>query len=168
MQCSWKFIVKIVGHLPEEANSLSSLLIHITNSKNVLGCLEIQFLFSLVVKEVVAFKFSEVLHECILDVLENVIGETGMRVISLHVELGDYLEDPTELHRNLRSMFGVGAENLEKVVVKELFRRLDLCYEQRENFDFAKSVEQAKELFIARMKSWNQNEWLYQKGRNGS
>jgi hypothetical protein len=52
----------------------------------------------------------------------------------------------------------VGAENIEKVVVKELFRRLDLCFGQRENFDFAKSVEQAKELFIARIKSWKQNE----------
>ena len=109
-------------------------------------------------KAVAGFKFSEVFHECILDVLENVIGEVGMRVISLHVELGDYLEDPMELHRNLRSIFGVGAENLEKVVVEELFRRLDLCFEERENFDFRKSVEQAKKLFIARIKSWNQNE----------
>jgi hypothetical protein len=90
--------------------------------------------------------------------LENVTGERGMRVISLHVELGDYLKDPTELHRNLHSIFEVGAENLEKVVVKELFRRLDLCFGQSEDFDFAKSVEQAKELFIARIKSWNQNE----------
>jgi hypothetical protein len=109
------------------------------------------------VKDVAAFKFSEVFHECIVDVLRNLIGERWMKAILFHIELGDYLEDPTELHRNLYKIFGVGAINLEKAVAEELFRRLDLCLEERENFDFGKSVKQAREPFVAGTKSRSQN-----------
>ncbi|MGQ9545323.1 MAG: hypothetical protein ACUVQX_06005 [Candidatus Bathycorpusculaceae bacterium] len=99
-----------------------------------------------------AFKFSEVFHETIVDVLEDILGERGMKAILFHVELGDYLEDPAKLHRDLCTMFGVGAKHIEKVMVKELFRRLNLPFEEKENFDFGKTVEQARELFMARMK----------------
>jgi hypothetical protein len=110
------------------------------------------------VKKIAGFKFSEVFHECIVDVLRNLIGERGMKAILFHIELGDYLEDPAELHRNLCNIFGVGAEKLEKAVAEELLQRLDLCLEERENFDFGKSVEQARELSAAGTKSWSQNE----------
>lgn len=81
-----------------------------------------------------------------------------MKAILFRIELGEYLENPAVLHRHLHVIFGVGAENLEKVMVKELFRRLNLCFEEEGNFDFGKSVEQARELFIARMKSWKKLE----------
>jgi hypothetical protein len=66
--------------------------------------------------------------------------------------LGNYLEDPEELHRDLSVIFGAGAESLERVILKELFRRLNIPFEEGENFDFVKSVEQARELFMVRMK----------------
>jgi hypothetical protein len=99
-----------------------------------------------------AFKFSEVFHETIVGVLENIIGERGMKAVLFRIELGDYLEDHARLHRDLCTIFGMGAEHLEKLIAKELFRRLNLPFEEGEKFDFGKSVEQARELFMARMK----------------
>jgi hypothetical protein len=101
-----------------------------------------------------AFKFSEVFHESIVDVLENIMGERGLKAILFHIDLGNYLEDPSRLHRDLCTIFGVGAEHLEKLMVKELFRRLNLRFEENGNFDFGKCVEQARELFMMKMKSW--------------
>jgi hypothetical protein len=101
-----------------------------------------------------AFKFSEVFHESIVDVLENILGERGMKSVLFRIDLGDYLEDPTRLHRDLCIIFGMGAEHLEKLIVKELFCRLNLPFEEGESFDFGKCVEQAKELFMMKMKSW--------------
>jgi hypothetical protein len=86
--------------------------------------------------------------------LENIIGERGMKVILFHIESVEYLDDPTVLHRHLYAIFGVGAECLEKLIVKKLFQRLNLSFEENGTFDFGKFVEQARELFIARMKSW--------------
>jgi hypothetical protein len=66
--------------------------------------------------------------------------------------LGNYLEDPEELHGDLSVIFGAGAKNLERVIAKELFRRLNIPFEEGENFDFVKSVKQARQLFMVRMK----------------
>ena len=97
-------------------------------------------------------KFFQVLHECIFDVLGNVLGESGTRVIAFHIELGHYIDDPSELHRNLYALLGNGAIVLEKIIVKKLFRRLDIPYEKRGNFDFARYANEARELFLKRQK----------------
>jgi hypothetical protein len=116
-----------------------------------MGSLEDSILSSAVGQET-AFKFSEVFHECIVDILEDILGERGMKAVLFRIELGDYLEDPARLHRDLCTIFGIGAEHLEKLIVKELFRRLNLPFEEGKSFDFGKSVEQARELFMVRMK----------------
>jgi hypothetical protein len=64
-----------------------------------------------------------------------------MKPFLFHIELGDYLEDPSTLRRDLYTIFGMGAEHIEKLIVKELFRRLNLLYEEKEDFDFGKYSE---------------------------
>ncbi len=97
-------------------------------------------------------EFCQILHESILDGLENALGGSGLKVVLLNVDLARYMNNPAELHRNLRGIFNEGALVLEKVIVKELFRRLDLPYEEKDDFDFARHVNHAKELFAARGK----------------
>jgi len=77
------------------------------------------------------------------------MGESGMKAIFFHVELGDYIEDAGEFHRNLYEMFGDGAVILEKLIAKELFRRLGLPYSEKNNFDFKRCVNEGKKLFTA-------------------
>lgn len=95
------------------------------------------------------FKFVDILHECIFDVLKNVTGEVGMKAILLHIELGHYIKDTGEFHRNMYEMFGDGAIILEKLIAKELFTRLGLSYSEGNNFDFKKCVDEGKELFTS-------------------
>lgn len=97
-------------------------------------------------------KFFQVLHECILDVLENVLGKSGMRSIIFHIELGHYMDDPSEFHRNLYALLLNGANVVEKIIATELFRRLDIPYEERDNFDFTRCVNEARELFSKKQK----------------
>jgi len=89
-------------------------------------------------------EFSNTLHESILDVLKNVLGEPSVKAILFHLEPVQ-LENPKEFHIKLSSIFGEGAEILEKIIIKELFQRLNLPYEERSGFDFENNVEQAKE-----------------------
>jgi len=96
------------------------------------------------------FKFAELLHECIFGVLKNVTGESGMKAILFHIELSHYIEDAGEFHKNLYEMFGDGAIILEKMIAKELFRKLGLPYSERSDFDFKKCVNEAKWLFTVR------------------
>jgi hypothetical protein len=69
-----------------------------------------------------------------------------MKVVLSNVELTLCVNDPRELHRSLRSIFKEGAFTLEKVIIKELFRRLSLPYEEQTDFDFEAYVNLAEEL----------------------
>ena len=96
-----------------------------------------------------AFKFHQVLRECIEDGLRNIVGESGMKAVLFRIEFGQFIDNPEEFHRDLCLIFNDGAVILEKVITKELFRRLSLPYEERDDFDFATYVDRAKEFFIA-------------------
>ncbi|MDW8023184.1 MAG: hypothetical protein RMJ15_05565 [Nitrososphaerota archaeon] len=75
-----------------------------------------------------------------------------MKVVLFHIQLGNYLDCPERLHRDLLTIFGTGAKSIEKLIVKELFWRLNLPFEEKESFDFVEYVEHARELYMARMK----------------
>jgi hypothetical protein len=100
------------------------------------------------------FNFPDVLHECIFDILKNVMGESGMKAILFHIKLGHYIEDAGEFDRNMYQMFGDGAIVIEKLIAKELFKRLGLSYSERSNFDFKRCVDEGRELFTARQKEF--------------
>ena len=94
------------------------------------------------------FRFSQVFHECILDGLRNVIGESGTKAVLFEIELDRHIEDPRGLHVDLYAIFKEGAFTLEKVIVTELFQRLNLAYDEKSSFDFAGCVSHARELFM--------------------
>jgi hypothetical protein len=99
------------------------------------------------------FKFSQVLHDCILDVLENVLSEISVKIIIFYIESSQYIDDPNEFHINLHVLLGSSANVLEKMIVKELFRRLNIPYEEKGDFDFARYINEARELFSERQKA---------------
>ena len=97
-------------------------------------------------------KFAQTFQDCIFGVLRHVLGEVGLKAILLNMESGHYIDDPGEFHRGLHSILGSGAVVLERAIVKELFSRLNLPYEERSDFDFAECVATARNLFTARQK----------------
>ena len=98
------------------------------------------------------FKFHQVLRGCIEDGLRCVVGERGMKALLFRIECGQFIDNTEEFHRDLCLILGETAVILEKVVIKELFRRLGIEYEERGDFDFATYVNYAKELFTAKSK----------------
>lgn len=93
----------------------------------------------------------KILCESIIDGIRAALGTSSMKAILFH--LGPVqLENPKEFHIKLFLIFGKGTEVLEKIIVKELFRRLSLPYEEKRVFDFEGYVYYAKEVYTARMK----------------
>jgi hypothetical protein len=73
-----------------------------------------------------------------------------MKVVLSNIELALCTNNPRELHKSLRSIFKEGAFVLEKVIIKELFRRLDLPYEEQADFDFERHINHAREFLRIR------------------
>jgi hypothetical protein len=76
-----------------------------------------------------------------------------MKVVLSNIELALCAHNPRELHKTLRSIFKDGASILEKAILKELFRRLSLPYEERTDLDFEGHVNHAKELLATKQES---------------
>ena len=95
-------------------------------------------------------EFSQEYHRCVFEGLKNILGESGMNAVLSNFESHSCVEDARTLHKDLHAIFGDGAFTIEKVIVKELHRRLNLPYEELKDFDFAESVNHARELFKTR------------------
>jgi hypothetical protein len=52
---------------------------------------------------------------------------------------------PKEFHKKLQTIFGNGATVLEKVIVKDLFRKLNIPYNSQEQFDYGEALGRARE-----------------------
>lgn len=55
-----------------------------------------------------------------------------------------YAEKPGEFHRELQFYFGFGAVTLERMIVKELFQKLNLHYPSGNELDFETSIVLAR------------------------
>ncbi|MDG6939290.1 MAG: hypothetical protein JRN39_02695 [Nitrososphaerota archaeon] len=88
-------------------------------------------------------EFYDILQSCVHDGLKNVLGEIGMNVVLFHLKLDGLVREPKEFHERLRSVFKEGGLTLEKVIAKDLYRRLGLSYEEGKTFDFEGWVARA-------------------------
>ena len=82
-----------------------------------------------------------------LSIGEGVRAALGQAILGVLNGQGLFNEatDPKEFHRKLQSVFGSGAGVLEKVIVKELFRKLNIPYNSQERFDYGEALERAKQ-----------------------
>lgn len=82
-----------------------------------------------------------------LSIGEGVKAALGQAILGVLNSQGLFNEatDPKEFHRKLQSVFGSGAGVLEKVIVKDLFRKLNIQYNSQERFDYGESLERAKD-----------------------
>jgi len=58
--------------------------------------------------------------------------------------LQTYAEKPGEFHRELQFYFGFGALTLERMIVKDLFQKLNLHYPSSNELDFETSIGLAR------------------------
>lgn len=93
--------------------------------------------------------FSDLFCECIHDGMRYFLGESTSQAILFHLGKDLSAMSPEEYDSRLSLIFKEGAETIEKMIVKELFRRLNIPYEG-ESFHFEKHVDLAREAFERR------------------
>lgn len=91
-----------------------------------------------------ANNLSDVISDCIQTGIRNVLGEPVLQAVRTRVSLDNCARKPVEFHDQLVPVFGRwGAVILEKVIVRELFQRLNIPFAERGSFEFERYVEQA-------------------------
>jgi L-fucose mutarotase/ribose pyranase (RbsD/FucU family) len=89
--------------------------------------------------------FPSMLRESMQSGIRSVLGESVLQAVRSLLPLDDCVQRPDEFHHKLSPIFGDrGAETLEKMVVKDLFRKLNLSIIDRTSFDFEGCVNQAR------------------------
>lgn len=69
-----------------------------------------------------------------------------MQAVTFHIGSSRF-EDPAEFHNQLLDLFHIGAVYLEKMIAKDLFHKLDIPFDNSDDFDFLEMINQAKELY---------------------
>lgn len=93
-------------------------------------------------------EFSSLLVDAICESVKDAMG-AGVLQVLVEGGLLDNSENPREFDQQLRSLFGGGARVLERLVVKELFRRLGIPYRSEPTFDYGQSLDMAKKVRFA-------------------
>ena len=89
--------------------------------------------------------FSSVLVNTVREALENALGRNVLEILASKGLLDD-AGNSLEFDRKLQSLFGNGATVVERIVVKDLNRKLGIPYDSEARFDYERSLETAKEV----------------------
>jgi hypothetical protein len=82
----------------------------------------------------------------------KVLSESGRQMVFFHLERSysikkhDIPRKPEAFAAGLEKIFGVGASVLEKLIVKSLYSKLGLKYEDKEEYTFADYLKDAKKV----------------------
>ena len=76
------------------------------------------------------------------------LGQVALDAVFSRMKLVSLAEAPSELHNGFEQIFGPAAEILERLMVKDLFKRLNLKFEEvPPSFDFETYVSIARREF---------------------
>ncbi|HEV2119527.1 MAG TPA: hypothetical protein VGS11_05420 [Candidatus Bathyarchaeia archaeon] len=91
--------------------------------------------------------FSSVLVSTVREAVGNALGRNVLEVLTSKGLL-DAASNSKEFDRKLQSLFGNGAAVLERLVVKDLDRKLGIRYYSEASFDYERSLETAKAVVL--------------------
>ena len=91
-------------------------------------------------------EFFLMLRQSVFDGMKNILGEDNS--ITALYSLMTSIERPHEFQRTLHSMFGSGSFAFEKVILEELYRKLNLPFKARKGYQFPDYVELAARLLL--------------------
>jgi hypothetical protein len=89
--------------------------------------------------------FSSVLVSTVREAVGNALGRNVLEILTSKGLLDD-ANNSKEFDRKLQLFFGNGAAVLERIVVKDLDRKLGIRYDSQASFDYEKSLETAREV----------------------
>ena len=97
--------------------------------------------------------FSKILLLAVEESLSS-LGDSPKQAILFHLESSFRIKKEniptnlTEFAKALEGIFGPGASYLERLIVKRLYEKLGLEFENAEGWDFLKSVENVKKRIV--------------------
>jgi len=91
--------------------------------------------------------FEALLEDTIMSSIRDLLGESSMRAILFHLNLERLAGDTQMFDKKLRELLNAPATIIEEIIVKDLFRRLDLLYLPRGAFDFQRYTAAAREFY---------------------
>jgi hypothetical protein len=94
--------------------------------------------------------------------MRAVLGEEARKATLFHLQVPDYEKHPKEFHVHLGVMFKQGAQVIEKVIVRDVYNRLDMRFDEDGNFDYENSMK-----FAVKEASKRQSERKKEMGAHG-
>ncbi len=90
-------------------------------------------------------KFLLALEQSISDGIRD---SMGPQILGMLRDKGflDHPTNPDQFHKQLTTLFGNGAVVLEKIVVKELYRKLNLPYDSSAQLDYGNALAWARQV----------------------
>lgn len=95
-------------------------------------------------------EFNDLVSMCIETGLSDMLGVNAAKAIFFHIKYDKFNGDPEEFSKKLRSLFNTRADLLERVILRELARRLNIRFSEDEATDFNTFVRFASELYKER------------------
>ena len=93
-----------------------------------------------------ATEFESILSTSITEGMRRVLGPGGAQAIFYHLDMSKF-DDPAMFHEKLTTIFGVGAESLERVIVQHLHQTMGIQPAFQKDDGFVAQVERAKRHF---------------------
>ncbi len=91
--------------------------------------------------------FTSVLIDSACEAVADALGKDVLGILASRGVL-DNSDNPTEFQKQLSSIFGNGANVLERIIVKALYQRLRIPYDSTFDFDYAKALDVAKDVLF--------------------
>jgi hypothetical protein len=91
--------------------------------------------------------FSSVLVATVREAVGNALGRNVLEILTSKGLLDD-AGNSKEFDRKLQSLFGNGAVILERIVVKDLNKKLGIPYDSETKLDYERSLETAKQVCL--------------------
>ncbi len=88
-------------------------------------------------------QFFSILRQSIMDGMKKVLGESGLQSTFYYLDLVEVFHRPAEFHKKLYSIFGKGSLALERTILTELYRRVNVPFKERKGYEFADYVDLA-------------------------
>jgi len=100
---------------------------------------------------------SSFLKESIDGSMRDLLGEDGRKATLFHLQVPEYESHPKEFHVHLGVVFKQGASVIEKVIVRDVYNKLDLRFDDDGTIDYERSMKFAFSEASKRQPEWKRN-----------
>ncbi len=95
-------------------------------------------------------EFYQLLKMSALDALRLALGKSAMEILCYKFKLDELILDAKAFHTTLYSLFSDGSVVIEKIIIKEIYKRIGLQYQYDTAFNFENALSDARRQALGR------------------